>query len=176
MQKVLISELQKRYYELTTVKPAAKSTPSPQANTISDLKPPKREPLQKNIVYLNDSSSPVLVCADTGAEVSFISTAVLDAAGVDYCWDELPDGPCVRGISSTPQQCKIIVMRITMVHPTKSFSFKASLCVAKLDAYRFLMGRDLLVPLKYEVSETGLKLTNPKTGISTLFEFASDSV
>ena len=67
-------------------------------------------------------------------------------------------------------------MRITMVHPTKSFSFKASLCVAKLDAYRFLMGRDLLVPLKYEVSETGLKLKNPKTGISTLFEFASDSV
>ena len=118
MQKVLINELQKRYYELTTVKSAAKSTPSPQANTISDLKPPKREPLQKNLVYLNDSSSPVLVCADTGAEVSFISTAVLDAAGVDYCWDELPDGPCVRGISSTPQQCKIIVMRITMVHPT----------------------------------------------------------
>ena len=42
------------------------------------------------------------------------------------------------------------------------------------------MGRDLLVPLKYEVSETGLKLTNPKTDISTLyiiiFEFASDSV
>ena len=37
------------------------------------------------------------------------------------------------------------------------------------------MGRDLLVPLKYEVSETGLKLKNPKTGISTLFEFASVS-
>ena len=35
--------------------------------------------------------------------MSFISTAVLDAAGVDYCWDELPDGPCVRGISFTPQ-------------------------------------------------------------------------
>ena len=67
-------------------------------------------------------------------------------------------------------------MRITMVHPTKSFSFKASLCVAKLDAYRFLMGRDLLVPLKYEVSETGLKLTNPKTDVSTLFVYSSDSV
>ena len=60
-------------------------------------------------------------------------------------------------------------MRITMVHPTKSFSFKASLCVAKLDAYRFLMGRDLLVPLKYEVSETGMSLC--LNLLVTLFKF-----
>lgn len=51
-------------------------------------------------VYINGSDVPVYACADTGAEVSLMSTAVLHAAKVDFDWDQLPDGPCVRGISA----------------------------------------------------------------------------
>ena len=60
----------------------------------------KREPLQTNHVFLNYSDVPT--CADTGAEVSLLSTAVLDAAKIPYDWDSLPDGPSIRGISAQP--------------------------------------------------------------------------
>ena len=68
----------------------------------SNTKPPKKEALQKHEIFLNSSELPSYACADTGAEVSLLSTAVLDAAGIVYDWDSLPDGPCVRGISATP--------------------------------------------------------------------------
>ena len=53
-------------------------------------------------MFLNDSEVPVYACADTGAEVSLLSTAVLHAANIPFDWDSLPDGPCVRGISAHP--------------------------------------------------------------------------
>ena len=68
----------------------------------SGVRAPKREPLQTNKVFLNDSTVPVYACADIGAEVSLLSTAVLHAANIPFEWDELPDGPCVRGISAQP--------------------------------------------------------------------------
>ena len=50
----------------------------------SGARAPKREPLQTNCVFLNDSDIPTFACADTGAEVSLLSTAVLDAAKISY--------------------------------------------------------------------------------------------
>ena len=42
-----------------------------------------------------------------------------------------------------------------------------------IPAHRFLLGRDLLVPLKFEASALGLRLTDPKTNVSTLFPYSS---
>ena len=68
----------------------------------SGTRAPKREPLQTNCIFLNDSDIPTFACADTGAEVSLLSTAVLDAAKIPYDWDSLPDGPSICGISAQP--------------------------------------------------------------------------
>ena len=68
----------------------------------SGARAPKREPLQTNCKFLNDSDIPTFACADTGAEVSLLSTAVLDAAKISYDWDSLPDGSSIRGISVHP--------------------------------------------------------------------------
>ena len=68
----------------------------------SGARAPKHEPLQTNCVFLNDSDIPTFACADTSTGVSFLSTAVLDAAKIPYDWDSLPDGPSIRGISAQP--------------------------------------------------------------------------
>ena len=40
------------------------------------------------------------------------------------------------------------------------------------DTKRFLIGRDILNPLKFLLSDTGLQLTDPKTGRSAMYNFA----
>ena len=68
----------------------------------SGARAPKREPLQTNCIFLNDSDIPTFACADTGAEVSLLPTAVLDAAKISYDWDSLPDSPSICGLSAQP--------------------------------------------------------------------------
>ena len=62
-----------------------------------------------------------------------------------------------------------MVVRLTVHHSAKPLTFKASFCVIDIPTHRFLLGRDLLVPLKFEASAKGLRLTDPKTGVATLF-------
>ena len=69
-----------------------------------------------------------------------------------------------------------MVVRLTVPHLAKPLTFKASFCVIDIQAHRFLLGRDLLVPLKFEASAKGLRLTDPKTGVATLFLYASANV
>ena len=40
------------------------------------------------------------------------------------------------------------------------------------NTHRFLIGRDLLCPLKFLLSEAGLQLTDPKSGTSAMFPFS----
>ena len=67
-------------------------------------------------------------------------------------------------------------MHVPMVHDDLPLTFKASFCVIDIPAHRFLLGCDLLVPLKFEASALGLRLTDPKTNVSTLFPYASAPV
>ena len=69
-----------------------------------------------------------------------------------------------------------MVVRLTIDHNDKPLTFKASFCVIDILAHRFLLGLDLLVPLKFEASAIELRLTNPKTGVATLFPYASARV
>lgn len=96
LQKVLLSELRSRYYELTTV---AKSTSAAAIEVCSAIKPPKRAPLNFVTVSLSKGTTPVHACPDTGAEVSLLSTAVLDLAGVNYDFEKLPAAYPVKGIA-----------------------------------------------------------------------------
>ena len=43
-------------------------------------------------------------------------------------------------------------MRITLAHDDTPLSFRASFCLIDIPAHRFLLGRDLLVPLRFSVS------------------------
>ena len=79
LQKVLLSELCSRYFELTTV---AKSSSAGAVEVCLAIKPPKRAALNFVTVSLSKGTTPVAACPDTGAEVSLLSTAVLDQAGV----------------------------------------------------------------------------------------------
>ena len=105
-----------------------------------------------------------------------MSTAVFHAANIPFDWDALPDGPCVRGISAQPQPFKVMVVQLTVPHLDKPLTFKETFCVIDIPAHRFLLGHDLLVPLKFEVSAKGLHLTDPKTGVATLFPYARANV
>ena len=69
-----------------------------------------------------------------------------------------------------------MVVRLHMPHRDTLLTFKASFCVIDIPAHRFLLGYDLLVPLNFEVSALGLRLTDPKTGTATLLPYASASV
>ena len=109
LSKVLLSELRRRYFELTTVKSTQTNTAEPSALTLtSNPRPPRRSPLTWLPVSLGDSDVIVGACADTGAEVSLISTAVLDHAGIEYDFASLPDAYPVKGITTTPQNTKAI--------------------------------------------------------------------
>ena len=72
--------------------------------------------------------------------------------------------------------CKLIVLRLKFAHETQPITFRASFCLIDSPAHRFLIGRDLLIPLKFEASAVGLRLTDPKSGQSTLFEYDSAPV
>ena len=69
-----------------------------------------------------------------------------------------------------------MVVRLHMPHKDTPLTFKASFCIIDIPAHRFLLGHDLLVPLNFEASALGLRLTDPKTGTATLFPYASASV
>ena len=69
-----------------------------------------------------------------------------------------------------------MVVRLTVPHLAKPLTFKASFCVIDIPAHRFLLGCDLLVPLKFKASAKGLHLTDPKTGVATLFPYARANV
>lgn len=69
-----------------------------------------------------------------------------------------------------------MVMKITVAHDDAPLTFKASFCLIDIPAHRFFLGRDLLVPLQFEASAHGLKLTDPKSGVSTLFPYESAPV
>ena len=109
LSKVLLSELRCCYFELITVKSMQTNTAEPSALTLtSNPRPPRRSPLTWLPVSLGDSDVIVGACADTGAEVSLISTAVLDHAGIEYDFASLPDAYPVKGITTTPQTTKAI--------------------------------------------------------------------
>ena len=63
------------------------------------------------------------------------------------------------------------MLLVTFPHDTHPLSFKAAFCVIDIPEYRLLLGRDLLVPLKFEASAAGLRLTDPKSGVCTLFPY-----
>ena len=50
------------------------------------------------MVTLNDGDA-LGACADTGAEISLITTAALDKAKVKYDWNSLSNGHPVKGIT-----------------------------------------------------------------------------
>ena len=80
-----------------------------------ETKPPKRSPLQFNMVTLNDGDA-LGACADTGAEISLITTAALDKAKVEYDWNSLSNGHPVKGITSASQSSKTIVVKLKFLH------------------------------------------------------------
>ena len=69
-----------------------------------------------------------------------------------------------------------MIVRLTLAHSDTPLSFKASFCVIDISAHRFLLGRDLLVPLKFEASAMGLRLTDPKTSVPIFFPYANAPV
>ena len=78
-------------------------------NTVATL---QKLPTQTRLTYLSvlldDAEEPVGACADTGAEVSLISTVVLDKIGIKYDCDALDDASPVKGIAHAPQSTKVI--------------------------------------------------------------------
>ena len=123
LQKVLLQELKNRYYELTTV-PRTK----PSNVSAVETKPPKRSPLQINMVTLNDGDA-LEACADTGAEISLITTAALDKAKVKYDWNSLSNGHPVKGITSASQSSKTIVVKLKFLHDDSPLEATVALSV-----------------------------------------------
>ena len=74
----------------------------PTTNTVDQpagkYQPPKCNPLRYNMVELGNGNTPVAACADSGAEITLISTATLKQAGVNLDWASLPSAPSVRGV------------------------------------------------------------------------------
>ena len=130
--------------------------------------------MQFNLVSLNNNK-PIGACADTGAEISVISTAALKAANYDYEWSKLSSGHPIKGISPIPQESKTLVTKLKFIHDTTPLTVTVALSVIDSPDYRFLIGRDILRPLKYNISNAGLTLTNPKTEQTNLYEFATSS-
>ena len=126
------------------------------------------------MVKLGDSE-PVGACADTGAEVSLISTELLHRAKVAFDWASLSDGYPVKGIGPTPQNSKTMITKLTFLHESYPLTITVALSVIDSIDYRFLIGRDILRPLKYRISDEGLSLTAPKSGKVTLFPYAAAS-
>ena len=80
-------------------------------------KPPKQNPLRFNMVKLGDSD-PVPACADSGAEITVISTATLKAAGIKFNWSEMPSAFPIRGVTHGPTESKFFITKLTFLHPT----------------------------------------------------------
>lgn len=127
---MLVSDLRRRYFELTTVKSAQSNNAEPSALALTSApRPPKRSPLTWLPVKLGDSDVVVGACADTGAEVSLISTAVLDRAGISYDFESLPDAFPVKGIASAPQHTKVIQFPVIFQHESVPLRAVINFCL-----------------------------------------------
>ena len=112
------------------------------------------------MVTLNDGDA-LGACADTGAEISLITTAALDKAKVEYDWNSLSNGHPVKGITSASQSSKTIIVKLKFLHDDSLLEATVALSVIQSHDYRFLLGRDILLPLKFTLDSEGLALTDP---------------
>ena len=169
LTKVLNSELKRRYFELTTV--GQQNSAPATAQAVSTI-PPKRSPLQYQLVTLNHQDNVIGACADTGAEISLITTGALERAGISVDWDDLATGYPVKGISASHEPTKIIIVTLTFLHDEHPLSVCVALCVLHTSDYRFLIGRDILSKLNFQLTREGLTLTHPKSDVTALYSYA----